>query len=257
MFVKEMRKAVASRADVLYLLFLGSGASALIYEVVWVRVFANVFGNTVYSASIVTAVFMLGLGVGSYAAGIWADRRYAQRNLLLVFAAFELAIGLLALGISVLLPHLGDFSAAVSSYTRGDHGWYVLSTASYAARGAIAILLLTPVTMLMGGTLTVLIRHLLRSEGDLSGSRIAILYGANTIGAAAGCFVTDFALVPSFGLHTTQMIAVAMNLTTAMGALLLKSQSPNPKAQIQKKVRVPDPGSRPSRASGRPERVEG
>jgi len=44
---------------VLYLLFFFSGASALIYEVVWVRVFANVFGNTVYSASIVTAIFML------------------------------------------------------------------------------------------------------------------------------------------------------------------------------------------------------
>jgi spermidine synthase len=228
----------------LYLLFFGSGASALIYEVVWVRVFANVFGNTVYSASIVTAVFMLGLGVGSYAAGIWADRRYAQRSLLLVFAAFELAIGLLALGISGVLPHLGDVSAAVSSYTRGDHGWYVLSAASYAARAAIAILLLTPVTMLMGGTLTVLIRHLLRTESDLSGSRIATLYGANTIGAAAGCFVTDFALVPSLGLHTTQMIAVAMNLTTATGALLLKSQIPNPKPQILKKGRIPNPQSR-------------
>jgi len=53
----------------LHLLILASGASALIYEVVWVRVFANVFGNTIYSASIVTAIFMLGLGIGSYAAG--------------------------------------------------------------------------------------------------------------------------------------------------------------------------------------------
>jgi len=34
-----------------------------------------------------------------------------------------------------------------------------------------------------------------------------------------------------------------MNLTTAMGALLLKSQSPNPKAQSPKKPRVPEPGS--------------
>lgn len=150
----------------LYLLFFFSGASALIYEVVWVRVFANVFGNTIYSASIVTAVFMLGLGIGSYAAGVWADRGYARYNLLQIFAAFELAIGMAALGISVLLPHLSDFSAAVSSYTRSDHGWYVLSAASYAARAAIAIVLLTPVTMLMGGTLTVLIRHLVRG-GDL------------------------------------------------------------------------------------------
>jgi len=62
---------------VLFLLFFFSGASALIYEVVWVRVFANVFGNTIYSASIVTAIFMLGLGIGSYAAGALSDRAYA------------------------------------------------------------------------------------------------------------------------------------------------------------------------------------
>src|SRR5437016_9219218 len=117
----------------LYVLFFGSGASALIYEVVWVRVFANVFGNTIYSASIVTAVFMLGLGIGSYAAGGWADRRYASSHgsLLHVFASFEFAIGALGLGISALLPHLGDLSAAVSSYTRGADGWFVLSSGSY------------------------------------------------------------------------------------------------------------------------------
>ena len=236
----------------LYLLFFFSGASALIYEVVWVRVFANVFGNTIYSASIVTAVFMLGLGIGGCVVGIWADRGYARRNLLQVFAAFELAVGIAALAISVLLPHLGDFSAAVSSYTRGDHGWYVLSAGSYAARAAIAIVLLTPVTMLMGGTLTVLIRHLTRggsdgrsSGADLLGPRIGLLYGVNTLGAAAGCLLTDFALVPSYGLRATQMIAVAINLGTASGALLLKSRIPNPNPQIPKKdnLRIPNPES--------------
>ena len=63
----------------LYLLFFCSGLSGLIYQVVWVRVFGNVFGNTVYSASLVIAVFMLGLGVGSYVVGRWADRRHAVR----------------------------------------------------------------------------------------------------------------------------------------------------------------------------------
>jgi len=242
---------------VLYLLFFFSGASALIYEVVWVRVFANVFGNTVYSASIVTAIFMLGLGIGSYAAGVWADRGYPRRNLLRVFGVFEVAIGVSALGVSVLLPHLGDFSAAVSSYARGDNGWYVLSPGSYAARAAIAIGLLTPVTMLMGATLTVLIRHLVRGDHLLAspkprsgdggpGPRIGLLYGLNTLGAAAGCFLTDFALVPSYGLRATQLIAVAINLATATGALLLKSQVPNPKTQIPKKetVRIPSSESR-------------
>src|SRR5438093_11026114 len=62
----------------IYLLFFCSGLSGLIYQVVWVRVFGNVFGNTIYSASLVLAVFMLGLGVGSYVVGIWADRRYLE-----------------------------------------------------------------------------------------------------------------------------------------------------------------------------------
>jgi len=51
---------------VLFLLFFFSGASALIYEVVWVRVFANVFGNTIYTAAAllafaVTTNFTVGL----------------------------------------------------------------------------------------------------------------------------------------------------------------------------------------------------
>ena len=55
-----------------------SGVSGLIYQVVWVREFGNVFGNTVYSTSLVVAIFMLGLGAGSYLVGVWADRRYER-----------------------------------------------------------------------------------------------------------------------------------------------------------------------------------
>ena len=53
----------------LHLFFFCSGISGLLYQVVWVRQFGNVYGNTVYSASIVVAIFMLGLGVGSYVFG--------------------------------------------------------------------------------------------------------------------------------------------------------------------------------------------
>src|SRR4029079_16871832 len=103
-----------------YLLFFLSGLSGLIYQVVWVRLFGNVFGNTLYSTSLVVAVFMLGLGVGSFVVGAWADRRYAieRESPLRAYGYFELAIGVLGLGLSVLLPHLGEVSALVSSYSR-------------------------------------------------------------------------------------------------------------------------------------------
>src|ERR1700741_3240174 len=111
----------------LCLLFFCSGLSGLIYQVAWVRGFGNVFGNTVYSASLVVAVFMLGLGVGSYVVGTWADRRYAARpeSLLKTYGYFELAIGFMGLAISLLLPHLGRVSALVSSSLRGPGGRYL------------------------------------------------------------------------------------------------------------------------------------
>ena len=207
----------------LYLLFLLSGASGLIYQVVWVREFGNVFGNTVYSASLVIAVFMLGLGAGSYLVGAWADQRYADRpqSLLRMYGLVELVIAALGIVISLALPHLGAFTATASSYVRDGQGWYVLSTGSYAIRGAIALALLMPVTLLMGGTLTLLIRHLVRGDMQVGGSRIAALYGVNTAGAAIGCFLTDFTLIPTVGMQATQWMAAFGNLAAGIGALML------------------------------------
>ncbi len=218
----------------LYLLFFLSGLSGLIYQIVWVRMFGNVFGNTLHSASIVVAVFMLGLGLGSYLVGRWADRRYARHvaeaasqplSLLRTYGVFELAIAALGFGVAAVLPHLGAVSALVSSYVREPSGWYVLSMWSYVARAAIAVGLLTPITVLMGGTLTLLIRHLVRSDLEVGGWRIAVLYGINTAGAALGALLTDFVLVPASGLWGTQMLAVLCNAAAGGGALYLSRRA--------------------------------
>jgi len=208
------------------LLFFLSGISGLIYQVVWVREFGNVFGNTVYSASLIIAVFMLGLGVGSYVVGAWADRKYAARpeSLLRTYGLFEIVIGAAGLAISAFLPHLGSVSAMASSYSRDPNGWYTLSVSSYAARVAIAALLLTPITILMGGTLTLLIRFCVRLNNEIGAWRIALLYGVNTAGAAAGAFLTDFTLVPALGLQATQWMAVLCNVVVGVGAFLLASR---------------------------------
>jgi spermidine synthase len=224
----------------LYLWFLCSGLSGLIYQVVWIRVFGNVFGNTVYSTSLVVAVFMLGLGVGSYLVGRWADRRYAAQpeSLLSAYGYIELLIGVLGFGISVLLPRLGEIAALATSYSRDANGWYVLSTTSYLARVGIAVVLLTPITLLMGGTLTLLIRHLVRSDLEIGGRRIAVLYAVNTAGAALGCFLTDFALVPAYGLRGTQMVAVGLNVVAGVGALVV-AQNVRSTASARVAVRRP------------------
>src|SRR3989442_14626264 len=108
---------------ILHLIFFLSGASGLIYQVVWVREFGNVFGNTIYSAALVIAVFMCGLGAGSYLAGRWADRRYAARtgSLVIAYGRVELAIGALGFLVSLLLPRLRDVADAYFYFTRPQY----------------------------------------------------------------------------------------------------------------------------------------
>jgi spermidine synthase len=211
-------------AALVYFLFFFSGVSGLVYQVVWVREFATVFGNTIYSSSIVVAIFMLGLGLGSYAAGSWADRRYATApaSLLRTYGFVELLIAGLALAVTFTLPTIGPLAARTSSYVANAGGWFVLSTGSYIGRGVIALVVLTPVTLLMGATLTLLVRHLVRSDVESAGGwKIAWLYGVNTVGAAAGAFLTDYLLVPLGGLRATQFAAVTLNVLAGLSALAL------------------------------------
>src|SRR5215831_19859631 len=118
-------------AALVYFLFFCSGISGLVYQVVWVREFGTVFGNTIYSSAIVVAIFMLGLGLGSYVAGTWADRRYATapESLLRTYGYTELLIAAFALGISRALPSLGLLASRSSAYVVDSSGWFVLSPA--------------------------------------------------------------------------------------------------------------------------------
>lgn len=225
-----MRPPVFFRS-ILALFFL-SGVSGLIYQVVWVRFFGRIFGNTVYSASLVTAIFMLGLGLGSFFAGRWIDRR-ADRPLLglKTYGAFELAIALFGIALSLILPRLEPISAYISWYAIDASGWRSPTAGSYLLRGLLALVLLLPVTTLMGGTLTLLIRHVLQAHLGVAGWRVGALYGVNTLGAGIGAFLTDFALIPGTGLFSTQLAAVLFNLIAAAGAFRIASSIVSPRAQ--------------------------
>ncbi len=208
-------------ATVLGVFFL-SGVSGLVYQILWVRLFGNVFGNTVHSAAAVTAVFMFGLGVGSYLIGRWGDRLFLSDSSrpLRFYAYAEFLIGLWCLAIAWVLPELTALSAWGSAYIPGQEGWFELSGASHLLRYGTAAFLLAPATLLMGGTLTLLIRHLVAHETGLAGWKVGLLYGFNTLGAAVGAFLTDLALVPLIGVFNTELAAVSLNWGAGAVALL-------------------------------------
>ena len=68
-------------------LFFASGAAALVYEVVWIRVLSLTLSVTVHALTIVLCTFMAGLGLGAALAARYADR--IERPLL-VFGFAEL-----------------------------------------------------------------------------------------------------------------------------------------------------------------------
>ena len=209
----------------LHVLFFLSGGAALLYQVIWVRQFGNLFGNGVWSAALVTAIFMAGLGVGGHLAGKIADRR--PDSALRLYGVVELAIGGWGLVVALALPAAGALSSALSAYAPGPD-YFSLTLASWLGRVAIVTVLLLPSTVLMGATLTLLIQHvLLQKEGVVEGWRTGALYGANTGGAALGALLADFVLVPGVGARAAQLVAVAINV--AVGLLVLASTRGAPK----------------------------
>src|SRR5438093_11863192 len=74
-------------------LFFCSGATALVYEVVWSKYLAQMFGSTIYAQTVVLAVFMGGLALGNRVFGARSER-FARP--VRAYGFVELAIGLSA-----------------------------------------------------------------------------------------------------------------------------------------------------------------
>ncbi len=211
------RTGSARRGPILAL-FIGSGAAGLVYQVVWSRELVLVFGNTTQAVSTIVTAFMAGLGFGSLAGSRLANR--GSRPLRL-YGGLELGVAVFA----VLLPFAFDDLAEVY---RGAYPGLVGNTlALTAVRFALAMAAVAPATFLMGATLPLLVRHLVRTL-DEAGARLGELYAANTAGAVAGTVAAGFVLIEFLGLRLTSYVAVALNLVAGSGALLLSRLATRP-----------------------------
>ena len=212
-------------------IFVASGAAGLIYQVVWSRELVLVFGNTTQAVATIVTAFLACLGLGSLLGGRLADR--TSRPLPL-YGALELGIAACGLVLPFVFGRLGDVY-------RGAYGQLLENPAQLTAvRFALAFAAVAPATLLMGMTLPVLARHLVRSLEE-TGHRLGELYAANTLGAMAGTLLAGFLLIEFLGLQLTSYVAVLLNLLAGAVALLLaRREAPQP----------PDAG--PAAPAGRP-----
>jgi len=217
---EQGRQAPSRTRGVLFGLFAASGFAGLIYESIWTHYLKLFLGHAAYAQTLVLAIFMGGMALGSW---ISSRRSTRWRNLLVAYAFTEGAIGLLGLvfhevftsatglAYDAVLPRLAGSPAAVSAFKWG------LSTA-----------LILPQSVLLGMTFPLMTAGVLRAFGDRPGRSLAMLYFTNSLGAAAGVLASGFVLVSAVGLPGTVRIAGLINIAVAAAVLPLARRSTQP-----------------------------
>ncbi len=187
-----------------------SGVAALVYELVWVRWFAELFGSTAYAASAVFAAYFGGLAIGSR----WFAARAPQLSRpLIAYALLEAAALLGALLVPGWLelwhPLHSELYAAIPSRS--------LLT---AAKLGLAFVTLAPPCIALGGTLPVLIRAVEPGLDAAAASRRAnLLYGVNTFGGAIGIGIGVLWLPQHVGVRGTYAAAVILQSLVIAAAI--------------------------------------
>lgn len=192
--------------------FILSGATGLIYEILWARMLGLVFGATTLAVSTVLAAFMGGLALGSAFAGRLAAR---IRKPVSAYGWMEIGIAIYALLVPFLFHAVDDLYAYV--WQQLKPGFFTFTLLRFALS---SLLLLVPTT-LMGATLPVLSAALLRAAGHDSNS-VTRLYACNLVGAILGTLAAGFVLLPAFGVRATIIIAAAINVVVGLVALTIQ-----------------------------------
>lgn len=193
-----------------------SGLTALGAEVVWTRLLSLLLGGTVYSFSIILAVFLAGMGIGSGAGSQIARTRFSPRAALgLCQLSLAFAIAWAAFLLSNSLPY---WPVNPGMYTNDWGPWHMFQLD--IVRCAWTVL---PAAMLWGASFPLAIASI-AAPGRDPGRMVGAVYAANTVGAIAGSLGFSLLVIPRLGTQWAQraiLIAAAASALIAFAASFL------------------------------------
>jgi spermidine synthase len=214
-----------------YLVIAFSGLCALGGEVIWTRLLSLLMGGTVYTFSIILAVFLVGLGIGS-SAGAAAARTSFNPRMALFICQILLAAGIswAAFMISRSLPY---WPIDPSIYTGDYEAWYIFQLDLMRSFWT-----LLPATVLWGASFPIAIAAV-ASRGQDPGPMVGRVYAANTIGAIAGSLAFSMFIIPQFGTQWAQRWLIILSAVSAFialaAAVLSKQRAPENRVARTKK----------------------
>jgi spermidine synthase len=197
--------ARASGSWVVYVVIALSGMNALGAEVIWTRLLSLMLGATVYTFSIILAVFLTGLGIGSSIGALVSRSTLRPR----------LALGLC----QILLAGAITWTAYVLT---GSLPFWPIDPALSASpwvsfqldlmRCTWAVL---PAAILWGASFPLALASV-ASAGQDPGRLVGGVYAANTIGAIVGALGFSMWLVPAIGTQQAQRMLVGFSGAAAI-----------------------------------------
>jgi len=207
------------RVPLILIVFSISGCAGLIYQSIWTQYLGLFLGHAAYAQSLVLAIFMGGMAIGSW----WMSARAIHwRNLLRAYAWVELAIGLAALVFHPVYLATTEFAYAVAFPALATD--WVAQVFKWLCGG----LLIFPQAILLGATFPLISNSLMRQRAGENGAILSSLYFSNSIGAAFGALFATFVLLPAVGLPGTMRFAALLNIVVALLAFLLARISSEP-----------------------------
>jgi spermidine synthase len=192
----------------IYVTIALSGAGALGAEVVWTRLMGMMLGATVYVFSIILAVFLIGLAIGS-ACGSWLLRAANPR------AALGWCQLLLAGGIAWAAWMISDslpFWPINPLLTISP--WHIFQLDMVRCLWAIL-----PSTILWGASFPLACAAAARA-GEDPGRTVGGVYAANTLGAIVGALATSLVLVPWIGTASSERVILIASAASALFVLI-------------------------------------
>ncbi|HJX63967.1 MAG TPA: fused MFS/spermidine synthase [Polyangia bacterium] len=186
-----------------------SGMSALGAEVIWTRLFGLLLSHTTYTFSIILAVFLIGIGLGS-GVGSFVARRTpdARRALGLAQLALVVVIAWASWNITSALPYwpVNPRLAATP--------WNQFQIDLVRCLWAIL-----PAACLWGASFPLALAAV-ASKGSDGGVVVGRVYAANTVGAIVGALGTSLVLIVTVGTQNSQRILIALSALAAVLTLV-------------------------------------
>lgn len=195
-------------------IFFVSGFCGLIYESIWSHYLKLLLGHAAYAQAVVLVVFVGGLAIGAWLAGLLAHR---IRQPVLWYALVEAAVAAMAFGFHGVFESVSEWAAGSFLPALCAQG------GSCNAAWLLAAALILPPSILLGTTFPLMSTGVLRL-GATPGTGLSTLYFLNSAGAALGVLASGFLLIPTLGLPGTVLLAGSFNaLVAALSYLVIRA----------------------------------